>query len=108
MNGLIVTANCKSCSKSLFPKQLNPTFTMNTHRRIDTHFHIVPDIFAEAVEETGGDPSGWLIPGWSLEQARTHLKELGISSAIVSGTAPGTSMYADDIDKGRHWLSQVQ
>jgi predicted TIM-barrel fold metal-dependent hydrolase len=74
---------------------------MNTHRRIDTHFHIVPDFYAQAVEETGGDPSGWPTPGWSLEQARTHMKELGISSAIVSVTAPGTSVYADDIDKGR-------
>lgn len=31
---------------------------MNTHRRVDPHFRIVPDFFAQAVEETSGDPSG--------------------------------------------------
>ncbi|KAI8576524.1 hypothetical protein K450DRAFT_256592 [Umbelopsis ramanniana AG] len=74
---------------------------MNTHRRIDTHFHVVPDFYAKIVEETGGDPSGWPTPGWTLEQAKAHMAQLGIASAVVSVTAPGTTMYADDIKKGR-------
>jgi 6-methylsalicylate decarboxylase len=74
---------------------------MSTHRRIDTHFHIVPDFYAKAVEETGGDPSGWNTPEWSLEQAKAHMKQLGIATGIVSITAPATTMYENDINKGR-------
>ncbi|KAI8576523.1 hypothetical protein K450DRAFT_256591 [Umbelopsis ramanniana AG] len=74
---------------------------MQTLGRIDTHFHIVPDFFAQAIEETGGDPSGWKTPGWSVEQAKAHMEQLGIQSAVMSITAPGTNIYSDNIDKGR-------
>jgi predicted TIM-barrel fold metal-dependent hydrolase len=69
--------------------------------RIDTHFHIVPDFFAQAVEETGGDPSGWKTPTWSLEQAKDHMKTLGIKTAFTSITAPGTAVYSHDTKKAR-------
>jgi predicted TIM-barrel fold metal-dependent hydrolase len=74
---------------------------MNTSGRIDTHFHIVPDFYAQAVEETGGDPTGWKTPGWSVEQAKAHMKELGIQSAVMSVTAPAVNIYANDVAKAR-------
>ena len=69
--------------------------------RIDTHHHIVPDFYAEAVESTGGDPSGWPTPKWSLQQAKNSMALLGIKTAILSVTAPGPKVYEGDIDKGR-------
>lgn len=74
---------------------------MNSSGRIDTHFHIVPDFYAQAVEETGGDPTGWKNPSWSVEQAKAHMKELGIQSAVMSVTAPAVNIYANDVAKGR-------
>jgi 6-methylsalicylate decarboxylase len=74
---------------------------MNTLGRIDTHFHIVPDFYAQAVEDTGGDPSGWKTPSWSVEQAKAHMEQLGIQSAVMSVTAPATNIYSNDIEKGR-------
>jgi len=77
-----------------------PTITMSNPRRIDTHFHIVPDFFSQAIEETGGDPNGWKTPDWSVAQAK-HMEALGIETGIMSVTAPGTAVYAGDIKKGR-------
>lgn len=74
--------------------------------RIDTHFHIVPDFFAEAIEATGGDPSGWKTPSWSVEQAKDQMKTLGIKTAFTSITAPGTSVYISDTKKARDLARQ--
>ncbi len=70
-------------------------------RRIDTHHHIVPEFYANAVEESGGDPSGWSTPKWSIEQAQEHMSLLGIQTAIVSITAPSTKIYENNKEKGR-------
>lgn len=69
--------------------------------RMDTHHHIVPDFYAEAVESAGGDPSGWPTPKWSPHQAKTSMSLLGIKIAILSVTAPGPKIYEGDIEKGR-------
>ncbi|KAJ2963641.1 hypothetical protein NQZ79_g1468 [Umbelopsis isabellina] len=74
--------------------------------RIDTHFHIVPDFFAQAIEETGGDPSGWKTPTWSVEQAKDHMKKLGIKKGFTSITAPGTAIYISDTKKARDLTRQ--
>lgn len=70
-------------------------------RRIDTHHHIVPDFYAEAVQSTGGDPSGWPTPKWSIQQAKHTMSLLGIRTAILSVTAPGAKIYEDDFEKSR-------
>ena len=70
-------------------------------RRIDTHHHIVPDFYAKAVEETGGDPTKWATPQWSVKQAKEHMSTLCIETAIVSITAPGAKIYEDNKEKGR-------
>ncbi len=70
-------------------------------RRIDTHYHIIPEFYAKAVEETGGDPSGWITPTWSVEQAKEHMSMLGIETAIVSITASETKIDEDKKEKGR-------
>ncbi|KAJ5734297.1 hypothetical protein N7493_003083 [Penicillium malachiteum] len=30
--------------------------------KIDLHYHYVPSFYSEAVEDAGGDPSGWPTP----------------------------------------------
>lgn len=57
--------------------------------KIDTHHHIVPAFYTRAVEENGGDPSGWPTPEWSLELSQRMMEKLGIQTSILSVTAPG-------------------
>lgn len=57
--------------------------------KIDTHHHIVPDFYARAVEEAGGDPSGWPTPQWTLDMSKQIMNKLGVQTSILSITAPG-------------------
>jgi predicted TIM-barrel fold metal-dependent hydrolase len=82
-------------------------FTSGRPRRIDTHHHINPQLFAKALEETGGDPSGGPNPKWSVEQAIEHMSQLGIQTAIVSVTAPGSTIYEHDKEKARSFTRQL-
>lgn len=52
-------------------------------------------LFLVALEENGGDPSGWTIPKWSLEETESLMSDLGIGSVILSMTAPGPSIHKD-------------
>jgi hypothetical protein len=49
----------------------------------------VPDFYARAVEEAGGDPSGWATPKWSLDSSRSIMQKLGVQTSILSITDPG-------------------
>ncbi|KIW05963.1 uncharacterized protein PV09_03148 [Verruconis gallopava] len=57
--------------------------------KVDTHHHYVPDFYAKAVEDAGGDPSGWATPNWSKEHSKEIMERLGVQTAILSVTAPG-------------------
>lgn len=57
--------------------------------KVDTHHHFVPDFYAKAVEDAGGDPSGWATPSWSPKASELLMRRLGIQTAILSATAPG-------------------
>ena len=58
--------------------------------KIDTHYHIIPEIYKEAVEKAGGDPSGFGTPeNWTPENAIKFMNESGIRKAYVSVTSPG-------------------
>lgn len=57
--------------------------------KIDTHHHFVPEFYAEIVEQAGGDPSGWPTPRWTAEQSIKIMDKLGVSTAVLSVTAPG-------------------
>ncbi|UJR07979.1 hypothetical protein I4U23_012258 [Adineta vaga] len=81
--------------------------TNKNFRRIDTHHHIIPDFYTEAVKDVGGDPSGWPTPKWSIEQAKQHMSLLNIETAIVSVTAPGSKIYEHDKQKGRLLARQL-
>ncbi len=80
-------------------------FVQRTTRRIDTHHHIVPDFYAMAVKEAGGDPSGYPTPVWSLEQAKLHMRAMDIGYAVISITSPGAVIFEGE--KGRQLARQL-
>ncbi|KAJ9144657.1 Amidohydrolase 2 [Pleurostoma richardsiae] len=63
--------------------------------RIDVHHHFVPDFYREAVVTSGGDPSGWFVPDWTPELDEAVNKKFGITTAILSLTAPGACILKD-------------
>lgn len=48
-----------------------------------------------AVEVSGGDPSGWYVPDWTPEIDATVNKKFGITTTILSLTAPGACILKD-------------
>ncbi|PYH28448.1 amidohydrolase family protein [Aspergillus neoniger CBS 115656] len=67
---------------------------------IDTHHHFVPEFYAQAVEDAGGDPSGWPTPSWSAEGDIAFTDKIGVTKAILSLTAPG-AVIAPTTEKRR-------
>ncbi|OJI87283.1 hypothetical protein ASPTUDRAFT_74108 [Aspergillus tubingensis CBS 134.48] len=67
---------------------------------IDTHHHFVPEFYAQAVEDAGGDPSGWPTPSWSAEGDIAFMDKIGVTKAILSLTAPG-AVIAPTTEKRR-------
>ncbi|GLA90046.1 hypothetical protein AtubIFM56815_005595 [Aspergillus tubingensis] len=72
--------------------------------KIDTHHHFVPQFYAEAVENAGGDPSGWPTPKWSAEASLASMNRNGTQKAILSLTAPGAVIAPND--NGRRTLAR--
>ncbi len=64
-------------------------------------------MYFQAIEDIGGDPSGGPNPKWSVEQAKKQMSQLGIETAIVSITAPGTMIYQDDKEKARSFAREL-
>lgn len=63
--------------------------------RVDTHQHIVPPVWARALEASsyfGGQPT----PAWSPEAALELMNELSIRTAIVSVGRPGLAFVGPD------------
>lgn len=47
-----------------------------------------------AYSQSNGDPSGWKLPSWSLDSTKELMAELGISTSILSLTAPGCTLLS--------------
>ncbi|RAL05415.1 amidohydrolase family protein [Aspergillus ibericus CBS 121593] len=67
--------------------------------KIDTHHHFVPTFYAQAVDNAGGDPSGWPTPQWSPEASLASMERNGTQRAILSLTAPGAVIAPDTISR---------
>ncbi|XWX00553.1 hypothetical protein V2A60_008573 [Cordyceps javanica] len=61
-------------------------------RRIDVHHHFLPPAYTKALEECGGDPSGFPTPVWSIEADQKLCADCEIETAILSVTAPGAGI----------------
>ncbi|WP_327297846.1 amidohydrolase family protein [Streptomyces sp. NBC_01197] len=68
---------------------------MSFPARIDVHQHIVPPVWAKALESRGMDSGGWAIPAWSAADAITMMDEQGIATGVLSVTAPGVRLDDD-------------
>lgn len=66
-----------------------------TQLKIDVHHHVYPLIYTQALENAGGDPSGWFVPPWSIEADHDLCRKMGVSTAILSCTAPGPDIERD-------------
>lgn len=63
--------------------------------RIDVHQHIVPPVWARALEAQGLDSGGWAIPPWNAADAVDMMDRQGISVGLLSVTAPGVHLGND-------------
>ncbi|MEV0264910.1 amidohydrolase family protein [Streptomyces sp. NPDC050617] len=78
---------------------------MNAARRIDVHQHIVPPVWAKALDDLGLDSGGWAIPAWSAADAIAMMDEQGIATGVLSVTSPGVRL---DADGSRNAASRAQ
>jgi len=65
---------------------------MSPAGRIDVHHHFIPPFYAEAVNASGGDPSGWPLPPWTLPATLSIMNRTHTSTTILSVTAPGVEL----------------
>ncbi|BBY19822.1 amidohydrolase family protein [Mycobacterium stomatepiae] len=67
--------------------------------RIDTHHHAVPSFYRDLLRKAGIDEAGGrAVPDWSPEASLTTMAELGVGTAILSVSAPGTTFVPNPAD----------
>jgi len=62
---------------------------MSSPRRIDFHFHLIPQFYQEAAYAAGAGPAIGRYPDWSPELALELMDENGIAVALTSLAQPG-------------------
>ncbi|MDF0532377.1 amidohydrolase family protein [Tsukamurella sp. 8F] len=67
---------------------------MSKTNRIDVHTHLVPPFWGEDLAGHGGDPSGWTLPDWSVDEHLRYMDENGIETSVLSLTAPSVVGWA--------------
>lgn len=61
--------------------------------RIDTHHHMVPPEYRKVLDQAGiADAGGRAMPDWTPEASLAAMAKLGVATAILSVSAPGTTM----------------
>lgn len=68
---------------------------MRSPARIDVHQHIVPPAWARTLAAQGLDSGGWAIPDWSRKSAIAMMDQQGITTGVLSVTAPGVHLGDD-------------
>lgn len=63
--------------------------------KIDVHHHVYPPEYTEALNQAGGDPSGWYIPLWTLSADHNIKTRTGTKTAVLSITAPGPAIVGN-------------
>lgn len=68
-------------------------------QRIDTHHHFIPPVYRKALLSNGIDQAGGrALPDWTPEASVAAMADLGIATAILSVSAPGTAFLPDADD----------
>ncbi|CVK98726.1 uncharacterized protein FPRN_04034 [Fusarium proliferatum] len=60
--------------------------------QIDTHLHVLPPVFAAAIDAAGGDPTGYATPHWTLEGMISSMGRTRTDIGIISVSAPGVQI----------------
>ncbi len=67
--------------------------------RIDTHHHLIPPDYRHALRRAGIDGAGQrALPDWSAQGSLQAMAELGVATAILSVSTPGTAFLPDPSD----------
>jgi predicted TIM-barrel fold metal-dependent hydrolase len=67
--------------------------------RIDTHHHMIPPDYRKALRRAGIDEAGGrTLPDWSPNGSLQTMAELGVATAILSVSTPGTTFMPDVAD----------
>lgn len=67
--------------------------------RIDTHHHAIPSFYRDLLRKAGiAEAGGRAVPDWSPEASLTTMAELGVGTAILSVSAPGTTFVTNPAD----------
>jgi 6-methylsalicylate decarboxylase len=67
--------------------------------RIDTHQHLIPPDYRKALHKAGLSAAGGrVLPDWSPETSLQNMAELGVGTAILSVSTPGTAFLPNAAD----------
>jgi predicted TIM-barrel fold metal-dependent hydrolase len=67
--------------------------------RIDTHHHMIPPDYRKALRRAGIDEAGGrALPDWSPDGSLQTMAELGVATAILSASTPGTTFLHNPVD----------
>lgn len=67
--------------------------------RIDTHHHAIPADYRNLLRKAGIDEAGGrAVPDWSPEGSLQTMSELGVGTAMLSVSAPGTTFLPNPAD----------
>ncbi|MEV0358108.1 amidohydrolase family protein [Nocardia sp. NPDC050697] len=70
--------------------------------RIDVHQHLIPPVYRQALDANGIAAAGGRdLPDWSPQSAREMMAGMGIASAVLSVSTPGTAFLGDRTEAAR-------
>lgn len=76
--------------------------------RIDTHHHVIPDFYRDALRAAGIDAAGGrTLPDWDLDDTFATMAALSVNAAVLSVSTPGTSFLAGDPRRAAQLAAQL-
>jgi predicted TIM-barrel fold metal-dependent hydrolase len=67
--------------------------------RIDTHHHLIPPDYRKALQHAGlAEASGRALPDWSRDASLQAMANLGVGTAVLSVSTPGTAFLPNPAD----------
>ncbi len=67
--------------------------------RIDTHHHVIPPDYRKVLQHAGLlEAGGRALPDWSPETSLQAMADLGVGTAILSVSTPGTTFLSNKAD----------